>query len=149
MILIKKHSVLRILEDDACIRYLQGRLEEIAQTVLLKLQRKVAKNTENKYVSYNRHKIDTKICGYYCVPKPDKLIIYQKITNRGYLYTSNATQKIVSFYLVRPKKNKFICRELKQDWTDKCSFKQAYWQEIHEFFNNLRSEEALEVNEFV
>lgn len=138
MLLIKKNEELRVLEENSCIRYLYTRLEEIATDHLHKLQRKIVKNSETNFVPYEKHKLSPKtLIGFYMVAKRGKITIYWKFQNRGYLYNSYSTKKIVSFFIVKPQKTTFISFSEKKEWEDRCSFKNAYWDEIHFHFKNL------------
>lgn len=142
MILIKKENTISILEKSNCIRYLYARIEEVADIYLKKMQNTCIKNTDT-YVPYLKHKNSPKsLWGYYAVSKPEKITIYSKQLSLGYLYNSFDIKKIISFFIVNPEKHRFINITIfvpETEWQDRCAFKKAFWDEIHDFFTNLYS----------
>lgn len=166
MILKKENSKITIVEKSDCIRYLQSRLEEIALIRLCGLQNTNTKNTEKtNFVDYFK-KENSRIWGYFQVPKPEKITIYNKYQLKGYLYNSFELKKIVSYFIINPtkacesqycevaindkKKTEFAILknffksftkdeeiDYKESVDAKINHKLTFWSEIHDFILNL------------
>jgi hypothetical protein len=110
------------------IKELQRKLEEICFEYLQKLQ-----ISPEIYYRSRSKKYGKCPYGYFVIPQHNKLTIYYKNLNKGYIYNSDNVCKIISFLLIEPQKNKFELKNYDANETfEKTKYKISCWNKIHE-----------------
>jgi hypothetical protein len=109
------------------IRELQRKIEEICHIHLQQFE-----ICDEQYYKTVSKKYTRCPFGYFVIPGENKLTIYHKYIDRGYLYNSVAIDKVMTFYLVAPSKREFFMKRYKADKVYDCSkHKNEFWHELH------------------
>lgn len=141
--IVQKKKDITIIYKSKNINELFYKLEEIAIDYINNLQ--VYKDdfyTPSVSKTYGRHPF-----GYFIVKKRNKLTIFHKYKDCGYLYDTVKIEKIISFYLIK-KPRKFVPVERNYNELIKnASYKNDHWAHIHQDIKKLCKDEVEEESE--
>jgi len=129
MLLKKTNKISKVIISDIDnLEELRRRMEEVAHEYLCSLQVQ-----EENFIKRDSHKIYKGIKGYFMVHDVDKITIYNRTIEKGYLYNYTVLRKITTFSIIRHKNIGFKSyQETGYMEMDKLQQKIDNWRELHE-----------------
>lgn len=118
MIISVQNNNYKIIYQSPCIRHLQDELECVSWDFVLK-HSVIEKKFYKKSSSRKWGKVPY---GFFMVSKQNKITIYRKVKNAGYIYNTDSVHKVISFILILPEKPVFIPEQKKSDYIDTVQF---------------------------
>jgi len=125
MIIAKKDRKYKVIYENNNLRELLRHIEEIAFDFLLSNEvqdEKYFKKSKSGY--YKSHKM-----GYFMVAGYDKITIYNKYIDKGYLYNSIEVKKIITYILIRPIR-RLPAVYYENEWESDL-YKSQYFADVH------------------
>lgn len=135
MIIAKHNKKYEIIYKNSNLRELLRMLEEIAFEFVLKREvqpERYFKKTKSGF--YKTHKM-----GYFAVAGWDKITVFEKYIEKGYIYNSGPkVRKIITYILVRPDitRNIFLSEWSEDKYLEKITFFQFVHEELKKLSNS-------------
>lgn len=142
MLLKKTNKITKVLIDNiANLNELRRKMEEIAYDYLYALQVQ-----PEKFTAKDPHKLYKGIKGFFMVHDVDKITIYNRYLEKGYLYNYTVLKKITTFSIITHK-NIGVERykETNQTELDKIQYKLTKWSELHEDIIDREKDDSIKV----
>jgi hypothetical protein len=134
MIVAKFDKKYKVIYENYNLRELLRKLEEIAFEFVLQHEvqpEKYFKKTKSGF--YKTHKM-----GYFAVSNWDKITIFEKYIDKGYIYNQIKIRKVITYILIRPERSSVIQGMKESEWDeDKYLEKIALFQNIHKEIDSI------------